>query len=84
MAMTRDGKMAVEAGSLDKTMRVWDMVRGGASRILREGHTSAIQSVAFAGNGELAVTGFQVMEPFAYGIAGPGGSCGTFRCNRRE
>jgi WD40 repeat protein len=57
VAFSRDGEMAI-SGSLDKTLRVWNVARGQVTKVLCEGHSSAVEAVAFAGkDGELAVTG---------------------------
>jgi WD40 repeat protein len=50
-----DGRRAV-LGSVDRTLRVWDLEGGKTIRIL-EGHTSVVVAVAMTLNGRRAVSG---------------------------
>lgn len=58
VAMSPDGHY-VAAGSLDKTVRVWDTTRGQLVERLEspDGHKDSVYSVAFAPNGRDLVSG---------------------------
>ena len=55
VAMTPNGKFAV-SGSMDKTVKVWDLPRG---EVLRElvGHNELVSAVAIDAKGKIAVSG---------------------------
>lgn len=55
LAITPDGRYAV-SGSMDKTLRVWDLETGRCTRTLK-GHTGKIWSVAITPDGRYAVSG---------------------------
>jgi WD40 repeat protein len=54
VALTADGKRAI-SGSVDKTLKVWDLDSGRVLRTL-EGHTDPVNSVALTRNGRWAVS----------------------------
>ena len=55
VAVTPDGGRAV-SGSLDRTLRLWDLGTGQRVRTL-EGHTSSVRAVALTPDGRRAVSG---------------------------
>jgi WD40 repeat protein len=55
VALDASGRTAV-SGSVDKTVRVWDLTTGGCTRVL-EGHTMKVTSVALDASGRTAVSG---------------------------
>jgi WD40 repeat protein len=55
VALSRDGARAL-SGSLDKTVRLWDLPRGKQLKKL-EGHTDTVLAVAFTPDGRRAVSG---------------------------
>ncbi|KIO03231.1 hypothetical protein M404DRAFT_87139, partial [Pisolithus tinctorius Marx 270] len=56
VAISPDGKRIV-SGSLDKTVRVWDVERGVQIGSTLEGHTNAVNSVTFSPDGKMIVSG---------------------------
>src|SRR5947207_1996005 len=55
VALSRDGKHAL-SGSLDRTVRLWDVETGSMLKKL-EGHHDTVLSVAFSPTGRHAVSG---------------------------
>jgi WD40 repeat protein len=55
VAITPDGQFAV-SGSKDKTLKLWDVVRGTELNTLT-GHTSFVNSVAITSNAQLVLSG---------------------------
>jgi WD40 repeat protein len=55
VALSADGKRAV-SGSLDKTLRVWDLDGQTPPRVL-EGHTGWVNAVALSADGKRAISG---------------------------
>jgi WD40 repeat protein len=55
VALSRDGRTAL-SGSIDKTIKLWDLRTGIEIRTLR-GHTGWVTSVALAADGNIAVSG---------------------------
>ncbi len=55
IAFSPDSKMIV-SGSLDKTVRVWDMATGKQLSVLN-GHSHYVTSVAFSPNGNMIASG---------------------------
>ncbi len=84
VAMSPDG-LYVAAGSLDKTVRVWDTTTGYLVERLEnpDGHKDSVYSVAFAPNGKDLVSGsldktiklWELNLPRAYSGGGKGGKC---------
>jgi WD40 repeat protein len=55
VAFSPDGKTVV-SGSADKTVRIWDVVTGDNTQVLK-GHTDKVYSVAFSPDGKTVVSG---------------------------
>ena len=55
VALSADGKRAV-SGSLDKTLRVWDLEDNQPPRVL-EGHADSVRAVALSADGKRAISG---------------------------
>src|SRR5262249_45835640 len=55
VAFSPDGKTVV-SGSIDRTVRLWDVATGQSLRTL-QGHTDAVESVAFSPDGKTVVSG---------------------------
>jgi WD40 repeat protein len=54
VAFSPDGRRAL-SGSLDKTVRLWEVESGHAVRLL-EGHSDSVESVAFSPDGRRALS----------------------------
>jgi len=82
--MSPDG-LYVAAGSLDKSVRVWDTTSGYLVERLEnpDGHKDSVYSVAFAPNGKDLVSGsldktiklWELNLPRSYGGGNKGGKC---------
>ena len=75
VAAFADGSRAL-SGSVDNTLRLWDLATGETLRIL-EGHTSSVTAVAVFADGGRALSGSAWTTPCGCGISATGGTLRT-------
>ncbi len=56
LAVTPDGRWAASGAQYDATLRIWDLLSPGESRVLVDADLTAVQSVTLSADGQTAVT----------------------------